>query len=142
MHALTVQTPLGSQVLKSNPRSIFDWIDLVRKGIAASAIDSLIKSTNLTQAELATILGIPERTLVRRKQQGRLNAEESAKLLRLARVVERAEQVFENSDNALNWLKTTNRSLGGETPLELLDTDIGAESVMDTLGRIEQGVFS
>ena len=27
-------------------------------------------------------------------------------------------------------------------PLSLLDTDIGAESVMDTLGRIEHGVFA
>jgi len=31
--------------------------------------------------------------------------------------------------------------LGGATPLSLIDTDDGAESVMDTLGRIEHGVF-
>jgi uncharacterized protein (DUF2384 family) len=28
------------------------------------------------------------------------------------------------------------------TPLSLLDTDIGADSVLDTLGRIEHGVFA
>jgi uncharacterized protein (DUF2384 family) len=32
--------------------------------------------------------------------------------------------------------------LSGATPLSLLDTDIGAESVLDTLGRIEHGVFA
>lgn len=41
----------------------------------------------------------------------------------------------------LDWLKSPNAALGGATPLSLLDTDIGTESVMDTLGRIEHGVF-
>jgi hypothetical protein len=33
-------------------------------------------------------------------------------------------------------------ALSGATPLSLLDTDIGAENVLDTLGRIEHGVFA
>lgn len=71
-----------------------------------------------------------------------LNSEESAKLVRLARVVERAAEVFEDFDAALDWLKSPNAAASGATPLSLLDTDIGAESVMDTLGRIEHGVFA
>lgn len=47
------------------------------------------------------------------------------------------ETVFEDTDSALSWLQNTNASLGGVTPLSLLDTDIGADSVLDTLGRIE-----
>ena len=70
------------------------------------------------------------------------NSEESAKLVRLARVIRRAEQVFEDLDAALDWLKSGNAALSGATPLSLLDTDMGAESVTDTLGRIEHGVFS
>jgi putative toxin-antitoxin system antitoxin component (TIGR02293 family) len=141
MHYLTAQSLLGMSEAKAKFHSSLDWILLLRKGINASAIDSLIKNTNLTQAELATVLGIPERTLVRRKQQKKLTSDDSAKLLRIARIVERAEQVFEDHANALAWLKNPNRSLQGETPLNLLDTEIGAESVMDTLGRIEHGVF-
>jgi len=91
---------------------------------------------------LAACLCIPERTLARRKREGRLTTEESAKLVRLARVIERAEEVFEGLDTGLDWLKSPNASLGGDTPLSLIDTDIGAESVMDTLGRIEHGVFA
>ena len=37
-----------------------------------------------------------------------LNREESAKLVRLARVVERAEDVFEGLDASLDWLKSPN----------------------------------
>jgi putative toxin-antitoxin system antitoxin component (TIGR02293 family) len=63
-------------------------------------------------------------------------------LLRLARVVARGEEVFEDLDASIDWLKSSHASFGGATPLSLLDTDIGAEGVMDTLGRIEQGVFA
>ena len=62
--------------------------------------------------------------------------------MRLARVVERAETVFEETAAALAWLQSPNAALGGVTPLSLLDTDVGADSVLDTLGRIEHGVFA
>ena len=39
-------------------------------------------------------------------------------------------------------MKSPNASLGGVTPLSMLDTDLGAGSVMDTLGRIEHGIFA
>ena len=131
----------GKRVLPVKPLSPLDWVSVIRRGISSSAVDSLTKFTRLSQAELSTALGIPERTLARRKREGKLNSEESAKLVRLARVIERAEEVFEDFDASIDWLKSPNTSLAGSTPLSLLDTDIGAESVMDTLGRIEHGVF-
>ena len=79
---------------------------------------------------------------MRRKKEGVLNREESGKLLRLARIVERAAEVFEDGPVALDWIKSPNASLGGATPLSMLDTDLGAGSVMDTLGRIEHGIFA
>lgn len=126
----------------AQPHSTFDWIEMIRHGLPAAAVESLLKVIQLSQSDLARALDIPERTLARRKREGVLNSEESAKLLRLARVVSRANEVFERSDAAIHWLKAPNASLGGKTPLSLLDTDIGAESVLDTLGRIEHGVFA
>ena len=68
--------------------------------------------------------------------------EESAKLVRLARVIGRAEEVFEYIDVALDWMKSGNAALSGATPLSLLDTDEGTRRVEDVLIRIEHGVFS
>jgi len=141
--ALSVEALLGGKrVLQAKPRTPLDWVSVIRHGISSAAVDSLAKTIHVTQSELAAALGIPERTLARRKKEGMLNSEESTKLVRLARVVERAEKVFENLDAALDWLKSPNAALSGATPLSLLDTDIGAESVLDTLGRIEHGVFA
>lgn len=132
----------GERVLHAQPRVITDWIPLLRRGLPSASIDALARLTRTTQAELAQALAIPERTLARRKREGVLSTEESAKLLRFARVVERAEEVFEAAEPALAWLKADNAALGGVTPQSLLDTDIGADSVLDTLGRIEHGVFA
>lgn len=131
----------GRSVLRAKPHSALDWIEVIRNGLPAAAVESLLKVMQVSRSELARALGIPERTLARRKREGVLNSEESAKLLRLARVVGRANEVFEDPEAALNWLKSSNSTLSGATPLSLLDTDIGAESVLDTLGRIEHGVF-
>ena len=132
----------GEDVLHAKPRVLMDWIPLVRQGLPSGALDAVVRLTRITQSELAHALAIPERTLARRKREGNLSPEESAKLVRFARVVERAETVFENADAARNWLQSPNAVLYGVTPLSLLDTDIGADSVLDTLGRIEHGVFA
>ena len=138
-----VETLLGGRrVLRVAPRSSLDWVKMIRKGIPAAAVESLTRMVGVSQSELAATLGIPERTLARRKREGMLTSEESAKLVRLARVVGRAHEVFEDLNAALNWLKSPNAALSGAAPLSLLDTDIGAESVLDTLGRIEHGVFA
>ena len=143
MSAVSVETLLGgSGVIRRKINTPSEWIELVRRGLPARAIDAIAQAVQLTQAELSQTLAIPERTLIRRKKEGTLSTDESAKLLRVARVMQRAVDVFDDRDGALDWLKSANDSLGGVTPLSLLDTDLGAETVLDTLGRIAHGVFA
>lgn len=141
--AISVTSLLGGpSVVKQKARTTQDWIEIVRRGLPAMAIEALSRAVQLTQAELGATLAIPERTLLRRKKEGILNTEESAKLVRVARVMHRAIEVFEDQATALDWLKQPNQALGHASPLSLLDTDLGAETVLDTLGRIEHGVFA
>ncbi len=63
-------------------------------------------------------------------------------LLRLAQLTRRASEVFDDPAAAGDWLNSPNAALRGNAPLSLLDIDIGAENVLDTLGRIEHGVFA
>lgn len=141
--ALSVITLLGGdEVMRAQPRTFIEWIDVIREGIPSSAAENLARRIHVSQSEFSTFLGIPERTLVRRKGTGVLSSEESAKLVRMARVVERASEVFDELDAALDWLKSPNAALAGAIPMSLLDTEIGAKAIMDTLGRIEHGVFA
>ena len=132
----------GEPVLHALPRSVLEWIALVRRGISAGAVDAVVRVMDIGQSELSKALDIPERTLVRRKKEGVLNSDESGKMVRLAQVIERAVEVFEDENSARGWLKSHNAALGGSSPLSLLDTELGSIAVMSTLGRIEQGVFA
>ena len=60
---------------------------------------------------------------------------------RVARIRDRAEQVFGEPNKAALWLNRPNRSLSHQTPLETTQTDTGLQLVMTILGRIEHGVY-
>jgi putative toxin-antitoxin system antitoxin component (TIGR02293 family) len=62
--------------------------------------------------------------------------------MRLVRVAVRAEIVLGDRQTALDWLESPNRALEGQTPLALLDTDLGAEEVLQVLGRLKEGVYT
>lgn len=112
----------------------------VRKGLPFSAFETVLREVDLPQKQLSTILGIPTRTIARRKESRQLTAAESDRLYRVARVAVHAASVLGDMDKARTWLKRPNRGLGDEVPLSLLDTDIGARQVEDVLVRLEYGI--
>lgn len=56
--------------------------------------------------------------------------------------MERASEVLGSRERALRWLNSPNRACGGQSPLALLETDLGCKQVEDILGRIVHGVYS
>jgi putative toxin-antitoxin system antitoxin component (TIGR02293 family) len=116
--------------------------DAVRNGLPYSSLEALRTSLDLSLKELGVILGIPERTIARRKDEQHLTAAESDRLYRIARILAHAVSVLGTLEKARLWLKRPNRALGDETPLTLLDTDLGARQVEETLFRIVYGIHS
>jgi putative toxin-antitoxin system antitoxin component (TIGR02293 family) len=120
-----------------------DLARLVRKGLPASSVTALAEKLDLGNSDLSRRLGIPQRTLTRRlSQRSRLTASESDRTVRLARVYAHAVEMIGEEKKAVEWLHKPNRALGGERPLDQLDTDLGARTVEDILGRIAYGVYS
>jgi len=117
--------------------NMYTWL---KKGLPFEAVDILIKNHKITVAEMQRF--IPPRTFARRKQERKLNAEESDTIARLAMVVDFAEEVFGDNDKASIWLRHPNKSLDGFSPIELLETDYGARIVETILGRIQHGIYS
>jgi putative toxin-antitoxin system antitoxin component (TIGR02293 family) len=62
------------------------------------------------------------------------------RVFRLSRVVALATSALGSLEKARHWLQEPSEVLG-EVPLRLLDTDVGADAVIEELGRIEHGVF-
>lgn len=133
----------GEKVLGRTVTRSADLAQLVREGIPAAALRALVERTGLRQADVSSRFGIPQRTLSRRlAQHSRLTAAESDRAVRLARVYAMAAETLGDDGKASEWLKTPNRALDGERPLDLLDTDPGVREVEEVLGRVAYGVYS
>lgn len=116
---------------------------LVRQGLPTASVKQVAKYYGIPESRVATLVGTSGRTIERlRKAHKPLNSTWSDRLYRLARIGARAVEVFESEETARKWLNRPNRALGGEVPLNLLDTDAGAEQVDELLTRIEYGVYS
>ena len=113
----------------------------VRNGLPTRFLDSLKDALEMTETQLAATVGIARQTLVRRRRQGVLRRDEGDRAAMIARVFNMASSYFDgNREHALDWLKYPNPALAGETPLERADTAIGAEEVIDLIGRLEHGI--
>ncbi len=133
----------GRRVLGKAIRSPDDLAHLVRKGLPAGSVTALAEKLHMGNTVLSKKLGIPRRTLTRRLSQGSLlTPAESDRTVRMARVYANAMEMIGDEEKAIEWLSTPNRALGGERPLDHLDTDMGARMVEDILGRIAYGVYS
>ena len=94
-------------------------------------------------SKLAATIGIPERTLARRKVSRRLTPNESERLLRISAIFEDAVDLFEGDvAAAVNWLSTPRKALGDRAPLAYARTEPGAREVENLIGRLEHGIFS
>src|ERR1700726_3450113 len=129
---------LGKAIKKSDDLAL-----LVRKGLPAGSVTALAGKLHVGNNVLSRKLGIPQRTLTRRlSQSSLLTPAESDRTVRMARVYANAVEMIGDDERAIEWLSTPNRVLGGERPLDQLDTDTGARVVEDILGRIAYGVYS
>jgi len=131
-----------ASILRLRATSMAELRDAVRSGLPFSSFVALTKQLEISPQHFAAVFGIPPRTVARRKEARHLNPQESDRLYRVARAASQAVEVLGSIDKSRVWLKTPNRALGCEIPLDLLDTEIGARQVEEVLLRLNYGIFS
>ena len=117
-------------------------VERIRAGLPFKSLENLAAALKLTSDESSMVFSIPTRTLARRKKSGRLSAEESDRVYRVARVLSHAAELLGDEIEAAEWLRAPNVALRMTAPISLLDTDAGTRQVEEILGRIEYGMYS
>jgi putative toxin-antitoxin system antitoxin component (TIGR02293 family) len=117
-------------------------IGQLKEGLPFRELEELRALLDLPMERLAAHLGISRATLHRRKVAGRLEAGESDRVVRFARLLGLAVATMESLEAARAWMAAPQFGLGGETPLSYAETEVGAREVEDLLARIEYGVYS
>ena len=109
-------------------------------GLSGALLRALRERLGLTIADTARVLGAGERTIIRKEQKRMpLSPTESDRAYRLARVADLATELIGDEGRAIAWLRRPSAYLGGETPLSMLDTEIGTDLVAESLYSIAYG---
>lgn len=134
---MTIQALLKSEPI--NQRT--DLISIARNGIQTKYLKTIQKFTSLNDKELSEILPISQRQLVRYSESHRLNKEITSHLIQIIELFQKGYRLFSKEKFQL-WIRTDNKTLNNNKPIDLLDTSLGIEMIEDIIGRIEHGVYS
>jgi putative toxin-antitoxin system antitoxin component (TIGR02293 family) len=124
-------------------RGVSDLIQQVKRGFPFKTLTRLEANSGVSLAVLASVIGVSRRTLARRKAGGRLEPDESERLLRLSTLFEKSVELFEGDVTAaVTWLSSPKKVLNQQAPLQYARREPGAREVEGLIGRLEQGAFS
>jgi putative toxin-antitoxin system antitoxin component (TIGR02293 family) len=136
--AAEILTLLGQRSTKQANRAD----RLVREGLPFSVVSKLATTYDVPNKDIERLIGIPSSTSHRRSRLERaLKAGHSDRAFRLAKAFVLARHVFRDVEKARRWFGKPNRSLAGESPISLLDTDPGTDRVLRVLLQIEHGIY-
>lgn len=122
-------------------RAPIDLVSRVRAGIPYAAYERAVSELDLELALQARLMAVSVRKLQRmRETEAALDASMSDRVVRVMRIFADAMTLFADKRRAVKWLRSGNDGLGGAAPLDLLDTDIGAQRVEESLDRLRYGV--
>jgi putative toxin-antitoxin system antitoxin component (TIGR02293 family) len=125
---------LGSRVLSAQ-----DLEAAVVTGLPKQALRLTLARACSSSRYVRTLLYrvVPEATYKRRT---RLTAVESERTERLARVIAMAEFVWDNRDDAREWLNKPHPELENRPPIEAALSELGARRAEELLDRLFYGI--
>ncbi len=132
----------GRRVFSGKIKDTSDLREALRHGFPYAAFETVLEVLELNSGVLAQLLGVAPRTLARRKTSQLLSPIESDRLYRVACITLQASDVLGSLEKARTWLHKENQALGGDSPVSLLDTEIGERQVEELLNRLNYGVHS
>jgi putative toxin-antitoxin system antitoxin component (TIGR02293 family) len=117
-------------------------VAIANKRISKTELEQLKRSTELDYSTLSNILSISRATLINKKGNEKFAVAQSERIFALADIYAYGYEVFEDKDKFNHWINESNKALGGQKPLELLNSQFGKEEVKRLIGRIDYGVYS
>ncbi len=114
----------------------------ISEGLDGKVANVILDWAQITQNDLRKMAGIPSTTFSR-SMKARFSSDQSERLVRIIRVIDRAVELFEgNKEEAQKWLHEPNRALSWKVPADLMASETGAYEVMKLITRLEHGVYS
>ena len=126
--------------IQDEVRTVADLDSAVSRGLSKQSVVRVVSRIALNDREARSLRDqvVPSATWKRTK--GRLSHPASERTERLARVMATAEYVWDDADQARQWMNRAHPELGGRTPLAVASTELGARSVEGLLDKLFYGL--
>lgn len=120
-----------------------ELIKLARKGIDYKLFNDIVNKEVFGLEEWSTYLHLTVRTLQRYKKENKtFEPLQSERILEIARLQKRGEEVFGDKENFNTWMDSDIIALGGNKPKDFLDNSFGITLLNQELTRIEHGILA
>lgn len=130
---------LGLPVKEGVARSPFGLISRIEDGLPIGALERVAHLLAPGDAQFKYRL-IPKATYERRKTAHRLSSDEGTRLARVARVWSLALDVWQNEQDARDFLFRPHPMIEDKRPIDVVIlSEFGAEMVIDILGGLKYG---
>ena len=117
-------------------RGTGELVEIVKSGALVSDAGKLTKHFKMPVDRVALHISGSSTKYKRRLTERQFTPEESGRLVRLARLMNAAETLHDgDAEGARTWMESPKEALGGATPLEYAETEVGAREVEDLIGR-------
>jgi putative toxin-antitoxin system antitoxin component (TIGR02293 family) len=118
-----------------------DLAEAVKRGLPITAVERVVRFISPNDVSLRNRI-VPKATLARRKAgaERRLSPQESDRVARMASLWSLAMDVWKSEEEAQRFLREPHPLLKGNIPSEVaVETEIGARTVEEILGRLKYG---
>ncbi|MEQ9441515.1 MAG: DUF2384 domain-containing protein [Cyclobacteriaceae bacterium] len=116
----------------------------VQEGVQVAEVVQFQQQYSLTQQQMSFLLNLSSKgyyNLIHRSS-GRLDIPNSGKFLKLQQVFQEGEDALMSRAAFLEWLYQPHWYFDHRKPFEVLDNPIGADAVIEELGRTKYGILS
>ncbi|ORT49531.1 hypothetical protein ST37_14145 [Vibrio sp. qd031] len=117
------------------------YFKAVNQGVSGQHLKSVV-SIIADRDIFAKVIGKDKSNLSRSYRVNKLPSLIGDSVLDTVRIYMQASDIYGSLDLAREWLSMPIPALGGELPIELIDTPAGRELVRQTLRKIEYGEYS
>lgn len=127
-------------------------VRIVKQGIPASVVEVIAKCMAMPKVRLVAALGIALTTVDRKVRENKpLSKDDSSRLLGMVRLIGQVQTMVAESGNPMgfnaakwvaSWLDQPLAALGGQRPVELMDTPDGQGLVADLVARMQSGTYA
>jgi putative toxin-antitoxin system antitoxin component (TIGR02293 family) len=137
--AADVADVLGLSPREVAARSPFGLVTRIEKGLPVDALERVARLLAPGDAQFKYRL-VPKATYERRKRTYRLSADEGTRLARVARVWNLALEVWQNEDDARDFLFRPHPMIEDRRPVDVvIQSEFGSEIVVEILERLKYG---